>query len=270
MKKISTLLVLFLSLTVSAQTFNGKAIYQSKRIVDIKLESKGMGGAQQAQLQEMLKKQFEKVYELHFDKTNSLYYQQEKLETPAPKMMGDMQIMIGGGGSSNKLFKDTKEGTFVDKRDMMGKLFLIQDNLEKLDWKLERETKKIGNYNCFKAVATEEYEDRDFKTDSITLKTRKIIAWYTPEIPVSHGPEKLYGLPGLILEVAKGKHMLLCTKIVLNPTDAVSIKQPKKGKIVSQQKFDAIQYKKSKEMMKRFSGSRKKGKGNQFTIEIKG
>lgn len=270
MKKIQTFLVLFLSFTLSAQTFNGKAIYQSKRIVDIKLDSKGMGGAQQAQLQEMLKKQFEKVYELHFDKKTSLYYQQEKLETPAPKMMGGIQIIIGGGGSANKLFKNTKEGIFVDKRDMMGKLFLIQDNLEKLDWKLEKETKKIGNYTCFKAVATEEYKDRDFKTDSITLKTRKIIAWYTPEIPVSHGPEKLYGLPGLILEVAKGKHLLLCTKVVLNPSNAMSIKQPEKGKKVSQKKFDAIEYKKKKEIRKRFSGSRKKGKGNKFTIEIKG
>lgn len=262
--------MLLLSVTISAQSFSGKAIYQSKRVVDVKLDSKGMGGAQKDMIQEMLKKQFEKVYELHFNKTASLYFEQEKLETPAPKMTGNIQIMIGGGGSDNKLYKDTKAGSYVDKRDMMGKLFLIEDSLEKLEWKLEKETKKIGNYTCFKAIAEEEYEDRDFKTDSITLKTRKIIAWYTPEIPVSHGPEKLYGLPGLILEVAKDKHMLLCTKIVLNPSDAVVVKRPTKGKKVNQKKYDAIADKKTKEMMKRFGGSRKKGKGNRITIEVRG
>ena len=199
-----------------------------------------------------------------------MYYQQVKLETPVLKMKGGFQVMLGGGGSDTKLYKDTKEERYVEKRNMMGKLFLIQDELEKLDWKLEKDTKKIGSYACFKAVAMEVYEDRDFKTDSVTLKTRKIIAWYTPEIPVSHGPEKLYGLPGLILEVAKGKHLLLCTKIVLNPKKAVTIEKPHKGKKVTQKKYDAIQYKKTKEMLKRFSGSRKKGKGNQITIEIKG
>jgi len=270
MKIFNTILIVLLSLNISAQSFNGKAIYQSKRIVDIKLDSKGMGGAQQAQLQEMLKKQFEKVYELHFDKTNSLYYEQEKLEAPAPKITGDFKIMIAGGGSANKLFKDTKKGTYVDKRDMMGKLFLVEDNLKKLAWKLEKETKKIGNYTCFKAVATEEFEDRDFETDSVTLQTRKIIAWYTPEIPVSHGPEKLYGLPGLILEVAKDKQMLLCTKIVLNPMDAVVVKRPTKGKKVNQEKYDAISDKKTKEMMKRYGGGRKKGKGNGIRIEVRG
>jgi len=270
MKIFNTILIVLLSINISAQSFSGKAIYQSKRVVDVKLDSKGMGGAQQAQLQEMLKKQFEKVYELHFDKTNSLYYEQEKLEAPAPKMTGDIKIMIAGGGSGNKLFKDIKTEGYVDKRDMMGKLFLVEDSLKKMDWKLEKESKKIGNYTCFKATAIEEFEDRDFKTDSITLKTRKIIAWYTPEIPVSHGPEKLYGLPGLILEVAKDKQMLLCTKIVLNPMDAVVVKRPMKGKKVNQKKYDAIADKKTKEMMKRFGGSRKKGKGNQIRIEVRG
>ncbi|MBL4745337.1 MAG: hypothetical protein JKY08_03125 [Flavobacteriaceae bacterium] len=56
MKKIQIILVLFLSFAVSAQSFSGKAIYQSKQIVDLKIESKGMGGMQQAQLQEILKK----------------------------------------------------------------------------------------------------------------------------------------------------------------------------------------------------------------------
>ena len=32
-------------------------------------------------------------------------------------------------------------------------------------------------------------------------KTIDIVAWYTPQIPVSHGPAEFGGLPGLILEL---------------------------------------------------------------------
>jgi GLPGLI family protein len=41
--------------------------------------------------------------------------------------------------------------------------------------------------------------------DAIELPKVTITAWYTPEIPVSQGPEGYWGLPGLILEVNDGK-----------------------------------------------------------------
>jgi len=56
----------------------------------------------------------------------------------------------------------------------------------KLNWKIENETKKIGNFNCKKAMT-------DFRGHTYT-------AWFTEDIPVSYGPWKLNGLPGLILE----------------------------------------------------------------------
>ena len=48
-----------------------------------------------------------------------------------------------------------------------------------------------------------------------------ITAWYSPEIPVSQGPENYWGLPGLILEVNDGKTTILCSKVVLNLKDKV-------------------------------------------------
>ncbi|WP_332911473.1 GLPGLI family protein [Algoriphagus boritolerans] len=59
--------------------------------------------------------------------------------------------------------------------------------------------------------------------------TIRVTAWFTPEIPVSHGPESYFGLPGLILEVQNQGRTLICEKIELNPsTNPVKIEQPKK------------------------------------------
>ncbi|MCY1661028.1 GLPGLI family protein [Chryseobacterium sp. SL1] len=66
--------------------------------------------------------------------------------------------------------------------------YLVSDNPPEIKWNLKyKETKKIGKYVCKKATAT--------------FRGTNIEAYYTPEIPVSIGPYKFKGLPGLILEV---------------------------------------------------------------------
>ncbi len=66
------------------------------------------------------------------------------------------------------------------------KQFLIVDKKPKINWVIEKEIKKILGYSCFKATG-------DFRG-------RKYRVWFTEEIPVSLGPWKLDGLPGLILQ----------------------------------------------------------------------
>jgi GLPGLI family protein len=61
----------------------------------------------------------------------------------------------------------------------------------------------------------------------------QIVAWYTPQIPVSHGPSEFWGLPGLILEVSAGDTTMLCSKIVINPKEIVEIVAPDSGKEIN-------------------------------------
>lgn len=65
--------------------------------------------------------------------------------------------------------------------------FLIEDIKNKINWKIGKEKKIIVGYTCYKA--------------SGEFRGRKYIVWFTSEIPVSLGPWKLDGLPGLILNV---------------------------------------------------------------------
>lgn len=59
------------------------------------------------------------------------------------------------------------------------------ETIELPDWSIVDERKIIAGYECQKAVAR--YLNRDW------------IVYFTPEIPISQGPWKLWGLPGLIL-----------------------------------------------------------------------
>jgi GLPGLI family protein len=71
-------------------------------------------------------------------------------------------------------------------------------------WKLLPETKEILGYNCKKAEAN--------------FRGKKVYAFYTPQIPISSGPWKYSGLPGLILEAWQGdeKFHFVSKKILLN------------------------------------------------------
>jgi len=69
------------------------------------------------------------------------------------------------------------------------------------DWTLTNESDSLLGYYCLKATCN--YEGRDY------------IAWFTPEIPISDGPWKFFGTPGLILFIAdtEGHYSFECVGI---------------------------------------------------------
>jgi GLPGLI family protein len=261
---------------VNAQDFQGEAIYRTQRKVNIKLDSTKMSGDMQKQMQEMLKKQFQKTFVLNFDKEQSVYKEDISLSPPQPGLGSGMMVQTLGGGAQDILWKNTKEGRFVNQTDLMGKIFLIRDSLPKLDWELKKDTKYIGQYTCYKATLTREIEvvksgisingDKDLSEDKTTKETQIITAWYTPEIPVNHGPQKYQGLPGLILEVNDGSQTVICSKIILNPENPIDIRAPKKGKEINQKDFDVIEEKKREELLESFKGRGRDGESIQIRI----
>ncbi|MBZ0327040.1 MAG: GLPGLI family protein [Altibacter sp.] len=260
-----------------AQEVKGIATYKSQRKVDIELDSTQMNDEMRAQVLAMLKKNFEKEYTLDFTKDESIYKEVENLDKPSVST-GGMEFVVATAGGSDILYKNTKENKFVNQNDLFGKQFLIEDALENLDWQLEKETKNIGEYTCFKAIAKrmvpvmrviESSGDEEGVLEEPQEEEITLTAWYTPQIPVKHGPSEYGGLPGLILEVSDGRETILCSKIVLNPKNDVNVTAPSKGKKVSQAEFDEIMEKKMKEMDERFKNNRR-GDGNNVEIRIGG
>lgn len=114
-------------------------------------------------------------------------------------------------------------------------------DLEDITWKLTKETKKIGKYICYKAVA----DVRGMKSEGM-IHLSPVIAWYTTEIPVAFGIQNFSGLPGLILQLNakydKGTILFNAEKIELNSKENIKIKRPK-GKKVSEEKYNELRNK---------------------------
>ncbi len=282
--------------TIYAQDFQATAVYASKTgTADIqsKLQgSKDISPDMQKMIEERMKAMFEKNFILSFDKSASVYKEEEKLEAPGQNGGANIKMfssMMGGGGT---FYKNVKTKSYTVDKEFMGKEFLVRDSLPTLHWKMESETKQIGGYNCYKATAVRQPSKSDFrnfrpkkeedkkevaKTDSKDKKTNfmdvdlpkevLITAWYAPEIPVNQGPENYWGLPGLILEVNDGKTTILCTKVILNTKDKVEIKAPTNGEVISQSKYDDTVIKKMKELQEMNQG---RGGDGKMQIRIGG
>jgi GLPGLI family protein len=274
----SILSVYFIS--VKAQDFQGVATYKTKRKIDVQLDSTQMNSEIHMRMIAMLKKQFERTYLLNFNKETSVYREDKALEAPQTGGMG-MVVMTAGG--SDILYKNIKENRFTSQSDLLGKMFLIKDELQKQDWTLEKDTKFIGNYKCHKATMKRRIEvvesaisingDKDLDAqDDEEPKMREVTvtAWYTMQIPVNNGPSTYHGLPGLILEVNDGEETIICSKIVLNPKEEVTIKEPVKGKEINQKDFDAVMEKKMQEQAEKYEHRRGDDGGHRIEIRVGG
>jgi GLPGLI family protein len=304
MSKIIFALVLFVAthLGLHAQEFQGMAIYESKTSTsDFKARiegNKNITPEMQKTIEERMKKMFEKTFILSFNKSASIYKEEEKLDAPAQGGAGGGMRMMGSMMGGGTFYKNIKEKTYTVDKEFMGKEFLIKDSLPNLNWKMEGETRVIGGYNCFKATAirpASKTDIRNFRPKPNETETKKnpdsttkptdaekktnfmdemnipkdiiVTAWYTPEVPVNQGPENYWGLPGLILEINDGKTVILCSKVVLNPKEKADIKASTKGKVVTQAEYDDIVVKKMEEFREMNRG---RGENGSFQIRMGG
>lgn len=288
MKSFVTLALALITITTFAQKdFQGKATYMSKSTVDMSRFSRNgqMSEARKKEIAARMKSFLEKTYILTFNKTASVYKEDEKLAAPGTESRRGWGGMTGGGTK----YKNTKDLVALESTEFFGKKFLISDNMEMPQWELGSETKKIGNYICYKATLTKDVDPLDWtnmrrrnrdddkkkdeaKKDSTnTVKVTEdiempakieVTAWYTPQIPVSNGPGEYWGLPGLILEVNQGRTTILCTEIVLNPADKIKIEQPTKGEAITRKDYTETITKKMEEMRARFRGRNRGGRRN--------
>lgn len=269
--KLFTLLLFFV-FSINAQDFSGRAIYKTSRKSNFKIGGgkSTMSDKQKKEIEARLKKMNQRTFILEFDKTTSNYKEEVKLNSPKPNVGGIRVFSISSGGIGKTYYKNLKDKRFANKTEIMGKVFLIKDSLPKYKWELSSETKNIGNYTCYKATFSREVENvRMSIVDGDTKEVKKketivTTAWYTPQLPISNGPKNYQGLPGLILEINDGTTTIVCTEVVINPTKKISISEPKKGKVVTQEKFDKISREKTKEMMENFKS--RNGRGMQIRI----
>lgn len=299
MKILLYVAILLMGLTSVAQEISGKAYYESKTTVDMD----GFGGRDMSedmkkQIMERMKKYLEKTYILTFNNNESIYKEEEQLDTGAGGRGWGMMMNSFTAGNQ---YKNLEKNQILEEREFFGKQFLVNDTLTNLQWEIGKESKQIGQYLAIKATAMKPIDKNDFsmmrrrrardnkeedpeseaakkKADSLQKAAEEdpwsqveipkqvlVTAWFTPQIPVKNGPGEYGGLPGLILEMNVDRTTLLCSKIVMNPTEKDAITPPSKGKEVTREEYNEIVKVKMDEMRENFRGrGGRGGSGRRF------
>jgi GLPGLI family protein len=250
------IIFLFLGFKISAQNFSGIVTYQYVvSSENIKASISGIPNLDEnskKMFEDKMRKSLEKTFLLTFDKYNSVYKEEQKLELNYKEGNGSWSPY----GMDIAYYKSYKDKLFITEKDLMGKLFFVKDEFKSLNWVISSETKKIGNYNCQKATAkivenevvVDDHKSTNFFEDKSNNEEKIITAWYTIEISISNGPSLYWGLPGLILEIEENGDKLICSKVVINPRKKTKIKMPNKKSLISVVEYEEILKKKNKEL----------------------
>ena len=133
--------------------------------------------------------------------------------------------------SEFNLYRNFEKDKKIDVIEMLGKTYIIDDSLHTPVWKIGNQIKEVAGYICMKA----ETED--------PVKKQKITAWFAQDIPVSAGPERVNGLPGLILEldVNDGDVVIEAVGVAFRPLTPDDLKLPKlKGKKINDTAYNTL------------------------------
>jgi GLPGLI family protein len=169
------------------------------------------------------------------DGANTLYFDHEKAlfvhnDFPtADKYVekGTAVAYIKGDSEGLPVFIHLKEKYLYYKSEYAappGEIFIFKETLPQIAWTMGTEQKVIGNYQCMAA--------------SGTFGGRIYDVWFTPEIPVSLGPYKLGGLPGMILEAASRDGKVSYQFVSYQNSCDRAIERPLKGREMSWDTFE--------------------------------
>ena len=235
MKAISIFFSLFISLMLFGQNNQGTIVYDEtiKLEIDVPEEHR-------EQLKGILPESRTAKKVLVFNASESLYKDQEGQDDQDVVEAGSedsgMHMKMVIERPDNQLYKNIEKEEIFEKQEFFGRDFLVTGDLGNYQWKIANEQKDHLGFTCQKA--TMEKEDH------------QVVAWFTPQIPVSNGPMNYGQLPGMILEVDinDGQTHIIASEVILEELADGTIKAPKKGKKVTQDEFAEIVEKKQKEM----------------------
>jgi GLPGLI family protein len=116
--------------------------------------------------------------------TDSVSYWRATYDTTVPK---EDKIEIIQSEAAMFVVKKMKENFIYTTQMSIFRVNYVIDSLHNMKWEFAKGTREILGYSC--------------KSAKTTFRGRNYVAYYTEKIPVSNGPWKFGGLPGLILFV---------------------------------------------------------------------
>ena len=225
---------------VSAQDIKGGVVkYQQTTKYDFESVFNPRGDAEPRIIEWLarLPKEGKQTKVLYFTEETALY-EEDLTEKNA---LQEQQYYYGDAFGSlppkpeiNKVYYDFGKNEMTQQVMFMTRNFLLSDSIKKKAWKLITKSVKILDYTCMGA--------------ELKKGDQTITAWYTPEIPISTGPDEFFGLPGLVLAIEiNGEYAFVATSIDLTPPKKGVFSKPDEGNKVNREEFNKIVYEKLNE-----------------------
>lgn len=128
---------------------------------------------------------------LIFDENKSIFIwksvNQDKYTSKNVTEEGDIKVRkVFNDTIGTRVLNEYKSDSLILNEPLLDENYTVVDPKTIKNWELHNDFKVIAGFNCQKAITA--------------FRGRTFIAWFTPKIPVSTGPWKLNGLPGIILE----------------------------------------------------------------------
>ena len=245
-KLLYCFLILFVSYGYSQQN-GGEVIYSISQNTafakNLQKEKRSSTKSLIAGLNENLK---EIKLSLVFGADNSAFYTLKSAPMASSRYQGTMQDFAKNIAHSGDYYRSANNGGVFYRPNSFSDVDLIV-HYQDLEWELVYEQKKIGKYNCYKAKAEMVLENN--KGPFI----RNVIAWYCPDIPVSYGPSRFGGLPGLILELDEGEFHYKAINVLLKDKVKIPNVPLEKSKVVSDEEYRQLILEKIGETRELFS-----------------
>lgn len=256
MKYYLSCIILFTASSLFAQQKEGTIVYERKVNMHRTINN--------PQVQAMMPEFRTSKHALQFAEQISLFTAVPEEEAPDPfDGGGGGRFVMRFGAENTSLFKNYAEQKQIETREIGDRIFIIQDNLTKQNWKLSEETKSILGHTCRKATTTIKTRrpvmrmmtNNNGNTTATNTAPEEIeqsvVAWYAEDIIAPVGPDNFGQLPGAILEldIDNGLSLTIATEIksVYNKKE---LKEPTKGKKVTREEFAKLM----QEMMSNMGG----------------
>jgi len=130
------------------------------------------------------------------------------------------------------IYRNREKGEIYDLMTLLNKQYVIQDSLVCQNWKIKNDMKEIAGHICMNASFYD------------TVRGKEVIAWFALDLPISIGPDRYCGLPGMILEINEANGAVVYTAVsVLLSDEKVEIAKPahkKRTKIITQEEYNKI------------------------------
>lgn len=251
-------------LAANGQQTQGRVVYQ--RTLQMRLRMPG-----DEQLEPMMPRSRTDKLEVLFGNGQSLRrpVADDDVQDEMSAQSGGMHVSIMIDGTNDLTYTNFAAARVVDQREFGARNYVVTDSIRKENWKLTGESRTILGYPCQQAISQRivkrmmtAMENGELKKQEVS-DTMNITVWFAPAVPVPAGPEYQGQLPGLILAIDVDNGRVVYEAVELTQqVDIADIKEPSKGKKVTQAEF----VKERDKMMKELEKNRPKGS----TIRIGG